>query len=281
MSSQRHDAADTQLDPGSAWHHAPARRARRFPRSDLRAEIDGMNAPAESGVRVLCVDDHEVLIEGLKAQFSLDGSMRIVGWLDSAARLVEEAKARRAEVVLLDIEMPGPDVFEMASRLHHEMPQTRIIFLSAHVRETFLAAAYRCGASGYFSKADRLSELVQGIRTVAARAPHSAEEAGFVLGSKVRERCLRHALESLRTDSRQTCERPPSASTRLSALSDREIEVLRLIGKGLTREAIARQLSRSVKTIDGHQLRIKNKLGVESREDLILFAIREGLAEVQ
>ena len=79
---------ETQLEPGRTQHHGPSRRARRFPRSDMLSEIDGVNAPGDSGIRVLCVDDHEVLVQGLKAQFSLDRSIRIVGWLDSAARLV-------------------------------------------------------------------------------------------------------------------------------------------------------------------------------------------------
>ena len=232
-------------------------------------------------IRVLCVDDHELLIQGLKAQFSLDDSMQLVGWLESAERLIDEARAKQPHVVLLDIDMPGPDAFEMASRLHHALPHIRIIILSAHIREAFLAAVYKCGASGYFSKADHLSSLVDAIRQIANRRSGSTEDCEIVLGSKVRERCLARSTSPAWGTSTYQPDTSTPAKTKLSALSDRELEVLRLIGKGLNRYAIAKQLSRSVKTIDGHQYRIKTKLGLTAREDLMLFSIREGLAEIR
>ncbi len=150
-------------------------------------------------IRVLCVDDHEVLVEGLKAQFSLDPSIEVVGWLDSAQNLLEVVRRTQPHVVLLDIEMPGPDAFEMADRIHQTMPHVQVIVLTAHIREAFLAAAYKCGASGYFSKADHLAELVDAVRQCASR--RSGERAEILLGSKVRERCLRQDHLAIRSTS--------------------------------------------------------------------------------
>lgn len=221
------------------------------------------------GIRVLCVDDHRVLVEGLKAQFAIDGRLACVGHLPSADRLLEETARLKPDVILLDIEMPGADAFEAADRVRHQFPSIRIVFLSAHVRDGYVAAAYKCGSQGYFSKGDDLDAIVAGIGDVV-KDPHA-----FVMGPKVRERCAVRPSTS-------GAHRPfagDTPPTRLDSLSTREIEVLRLIGRGLSRTEIAAELSRSAKTIDGHQERIMKKLGVESRSELIRLAIREGLAE--
>lgn len=228
-------------------------------------------------VRVLAVDDHAVLIEGLRAHFALDGRVQIVGQLPSAERLLEEVARYQPDVVLLDIELPGPDAFEMADRLRHMHPKVRCVFLSAHVRDGYLSAAYRCGAWGYFAKGDDLAAIVEGIREVA-----TSDSETFVMGPKVRERCgvsgaapSGHVGEA---NGVNTSTHSPVV-TALDSLTNRELEVLRLIGKGFSRCQIAKQLSRSVKTVDGHQERLMKKLSLESRADLMRFAIREGLAE--
>jgi DNA-binding NarL/FixJ family response regulator len=227
-------------------------------------------------VRVLCVDDHAVLVEGLRAQFEVDGRLMVIGRLATASRLPEEVARAQPDVVLLDIELPGPDVFEMADRLHHERPTLPIVFLSAHVRDGYLAAAYKCGASGYFAKGDSLESIVSGLLEAARQGAST-----FVLGPLVRERCAITAGRPGGHDAANgTGDRSElGPSTRLASLSARELEVLRLIGKGLSRTEIATELSRSAKTIDGHQERILKKLRVDTRSELMRFAIREGLAE--
>jgi DNA-binding NarL/FixJ family response regulator len=205
-----------------------------------------------------------MLIEGLKAQFAIEGRIELVGSLHSADRLLEEVARLKPDIVLLDIEMPGADVFEAADRLNHAHPTLRFVFLSAHIRDGYLAAAYECGASGYFSKSDNVDDIVRGIHDLA-QTPHGT----FIMSPKVKERCA----PTLVTHADDV------PATRSSTLSAREIEVVRLIGKGLSRIEIAKALSRSAKTIDGHQERIMKKLGIESRADLVRYAIREGFAE--
>jgi DNA-binding NarL/FixJ family response regulator len=224
--------------------------------------------------RVLCVDDHAVLVEGLKAQFAIDGEIECVGYLPSAANLLDESSRLKPNVILLDIEMPGPDVFEMADRLRHMRPDTRFIFLRAHVRDGYLAAAYKCGAWGYFAKGDNLEDIVAGVKEVAR-----CNEGVFVMGPKVKQRCqpAKPAAFGSRPKKKSSADSRPK--TTLESLTPREIEVLRLIGKGRSRNEIAKELSRSAKTIDGHQERIMKKLDVDSRAELMRFAIREGLAE--
>jgi DNA-binding NarL/FixJ family response regulator len=204
----------------------------------------------------------------LRAQFSIEGRIGVVGRLGSAERLIEEVERLNPDVVLLDIEMPGPDAFEMADRLHRLHPNVRVIFLSAHIRDSYISAAYKCGAWGYFAKSDDLEAIGEGVMSVARSSAGT-----FVLGPKVQVRCK----PSAGGDGRPEKGAPPA--TALGTLTDREVEVLRLIGKGLSRNQIASQLSRSAKTIDGHQERMMKKLGVESRAELMRLAIREGLAE--
>lgn len=242
-----------------------------------RVEDAKRTDPEPPGVRVLCVDDHAVLVEGLKAQFAIDGSIRVVSRLASAEKLLDEVARLRPDVVMLDIEMPGPDIFEMADRMRHMFPNQRFVFLSAHVRDGYLAAAYKCGAWGYFAKGDELEDIVAGIKELARSASGT-----FVMGPKVRQRCAQAGPASPASrpgSSREPPRMEARPTTPLESLTNREIEVLRLIGKGLSRVEIARELSRSAKTIDGHQERIMKKLGVETRADLMRFAIREGLAE--
>ncbi len=140
-------------------------------------------------IRVLCVDDHAVLVEGIKAHFAIDGGIEVVGRLSTATRLVEEVERLHPNVVLLDIEMPGPDAFEMADRLHHSHPEVRIMMLSAHVRDGFISASFKSGASAYFSKSDELEDITRGIHELMPRS-----FSGFVLGPRVRERASRSGL---------------------------------------------------------------------------------------
>ncbi|MBX3378294.1 MAG: response regulator transcription factor [Phycisphaeraceae bacterium] len=238
-------------------------------RGTRSAAAEAVRESGAEGVRVLCVDDHAVLVEGLKAQFAIDGRIKVVGRLGTAEKLLEEVERLKPDVVLLDIEMPGPDVFEMADRLRHKHPELRFIFLSAHIRDGYLAAAYACGGWGYFAKGDELEDISAGVLEVAR-----SKGGVFVMGPKVKARC--GGVAAGRGEREKEAKGP---RTLLGTLSEREIEVLRLIGKGMTRVEIAKELSRSAKTIDGHQERIMKKLGVENRSELVRLAIREGLAE--
>ncbi len=281
----------------------PPRELARRRSIDAALPIHTVRDTQRATVRVVCVDDHSVLIEGLRAQFAIDGHVRCVAALGSAEHLLNAVAEHRPDVVVLDIEMPGPDVFEIADRMRHLYPETRFVFLSAHIRDGFLASAFRCGASGYFAKSEDLEEIVEGLRRVARCA-----EGTFVMGTKVRARCQPPKKPAGRLSGNGASSssvhdgRTGSATahgtqaglaahtglmrgangapvTLLDSLTQRELEVLRLIGKGLSRGEIGEELARSPKTIDGHQERIMKKLRVFTRAELMRFAIREGLAQ--
>ncbi|MBC7835933.1 MAG: response regulator transcription factor [Phycisphaerales bacterium] len=231
--------------------------------------------------RVLCVDDQAVVVEGLKAHFAVERQFEVVGHLASAAKLIDEVKRLTPNVVLLESHLPGPDVFEMVARLRDAHPDVHAILLSAHVRDTSVSASFAAGARGYFSKSDDLDEILSGIKTIVASRPGT-----FLLGAKVREQCMPPVRRMILGMSSAACSSLGAMTsggapdTNLKSLTPREADVVRLVGRGLTRSQIAAQLCRSAKTVDAHQARAMKKLQITSRSDLVRFAIREGLAHL-
>lgn len=214
-------------------------------------------------IRILCVDDHAFLVEGLHARFELEPDFECVGRLATADDLTAEVKRTNANIVLLDIEMPGPDPFDALAELRRCNENVRTIILSAYIRDHYIDSAYKSGAWGYFCKSDEMNAIVDGIRKVAG--------GEFALGPKVQERC--QPLKGVKRDKAKL------PSSKLELLTPRETEVLRLIGRGMARTEIAKTLSRSPKTIDGHREMIMQKLDIHDRGELVRYAIREGLAE--
>lgn len=216
-------------------------------------------------IRVLCVDDHAFVVDGLEARFSMEKDLECVQRLPDATRVAEVVAECRPDVVLMDIEMPGPDPFEVTADVARRFPETRVAFLSAFVRDHYVSAAFKAGAWGYFSKSDEPEAIIEGIRLVS--------RGEFAMSPAVEERCRPRApvVQGERLS-------PDKVSSRLDALSDREIEVLRLMGRGMSRSQIAETLHRSAKTVDGHRERIMEKLDIHTSAELVRFANQEGLA---
>ncbi len=209
-------------------------------------------------IRVLCVDDHAFLAEGLRSKLALETDIKFVGWLPDASNLVREVLERKADVVTLDIDMPGPDPFEAVTDMQRRCPDARAIILSAYVRDSYIDAAVAAGAWGYLSKSDDPDHIVGAIRAVVG--------GQFHFGPSVEQRCPPPARK----------EKPASRSQLLTA---RESQILRMIGRGMSRNEIAKVLFRSSKTVDAHQQSIMKKLQIHDRVDLVRYAIREGLVE--
>jgi len=211
--------------------------------------------------RILCVDDHPFVAEGLRARVALEADLEWAGWLPSAAGLLQEVRRLNPDVVLLDIEMPGPDPFEVVKDLHDRHPEVKALLLSAYIREHYFEAAVKGGAWGYLSKTDPPERIVAGIR--------QALMGQFAVSPAVQERCRLLAEEDGE-------EKPAS---KLKTLTEREQQILRMIGRGMSRAEIAKTIFRSPKTVDAHRTALMEKLGIHDRVDLVRYAIREGLVE--
>jgi len=218
-------------------------------------------------IRVMSVDDHVFLIEGLKARFEIEEDIEFVGGLPTADNLAAEAERNRADVVLLDIEMPGADPFEAVADLRRRCPGIRAIMLSAYVLDSYIEEAYRNGAWGYLSKSDSSDVIVKGIRDVAG--------GELAFSGRIHQR-----LQSPPGADAPSPSRADPPRTLFSTLTNREQQILRMIARGMTRTDIAAEVCRSPMTIDNHRKSIMKKLGINDRGELVRYAIAEGLVNV-
>ncbi len=213
-------------------------------------------------IRILCVDDHAFIIDGLAARLEPERDLELVGRLDSCDDLLPTVRELRPDVVLLDIEMPGADTFEALADLTREFKTLRPIILSAYVRDHYIDEAYRAGARGYLSKSDPPQLLIDSIRQVMrgelAQSPEVAS----------------------RTTPRSRADGQHEVRSRLDSLTRREMQILRMIARGMSRTDIAEDICRSPMTVDNHRKSIMKKLDINDRGELVRFAIAEGLVEV-
>jgi two-component system, NarL family, response regulator LiaR len=211
-------------------------------------------------IRVLVADDHAVVREGLRTFLRLQEGIEVVGEAGDGAEAVAEARRLEPDVVLMDLVMPKLDGVEAMRQIRAERSETRVIALTSFGDDDKLLPAIRAGAAGYLLKNVQPQELVRAIRTAA--------EGGALLDPIVAGRLVA-ALED-------GGEQPRLGHKTLTA---RELQVLRLIGGGLSNKRIALELSVAEKTVKAHVSRILSKLEVSDRTQAALVAVREGLLE--
>jgi DNA-binding NarL/FixJ family response regulator len=210
-------------------------------------------------IRVLLADDHPVVREGLRGFLELQEGVEVVAEAADGAAAVEQARAQRPDVALVDLVMPVLDGLGAIAGIREASPATRVVVLTSFAEDERVVAALHAGAAGYLLKDAHPKELVQAIRAAhAGQAPLAPAVTAAVVAE------ARHAPP------------PPSAS---AALTERELEVLRLLARGLSNKLIARELVVSEKTVKTHVSSILAKLGVRDRTQAALLAVREGIAE--
>ena len=210
--------------------------------------------------RLLLVDDHLLLREMLRDRLRAEG-FDVVTTGDTT-EAIDLATEQHPDVAVLDIDMPGRSTFEVARVLQTESPDTRVIFLSAYVRDAFIEQALAVQAFGYLCKCDPFDDILTAIRAVVDGATCYSPE---VLGRIVVD------------GSRALLAEPPV--TRTSLLTDRERDVLVHVARGLSQRQVAHVLDISVKTVQHHLESVMRKLDIHDRVELARFAIREGIVE--
>jgi DNA-binding NarL/FixJ family response regulator len=209
---------------------------------------------------VVLVDDHRLLREMLQEKLTSEG-FEVVTTGDTAAA-VALAVELQPNVVVLDIDMPGRSTFEVARVLQTESPETRIVFLSAYVRDAYIEQALAVEASGYLCKCDPLDDILAAIGAV-------------VDGSTCFSRAVLQRI--VIDESRVVLADTPT--TRASSLTGRERDVLVHVARGLSQRQVAHVLDISVKTVQHHLESVMDKLDIHDRVELAHFAIREGIVE--
>lgn len=216
----------------------------------------GVNT-APAGIRVLIADDHAVLRDGLQALLERDPSIRVVGHASDGGEAVRAAVDRDADVVVMDIAMPGIDGIEATRELARRRPGTHVVVLSMHANAEHVWRALQAGAAGYVVKDAAAREVVDAVR--------AAYEGRRHLSARVADAVVEGWLHPARS-------RGP-----LDALSRRERQVLELVAQGRSSVAIARLLNLSPKTVDTYRSRLLHKLQVANVAGLVRVAIECGL----
>jgi DNA-binding NarL/FixJ family response regulator len=222
-------------------------------------EAEGDQRPG--GVRVLIVDDHGLFRTGLRTLLDEQG-ICVVGEAGNGAEALELVQALAPDVVLMDLNMPGVTGVEATERIAHVAPLTRVVVLTISDDDGDVMDAILAGACGYLLKDASIQELVRGIQAAA------------VGESLISPQIAAKVLQRLRA----TSTLPQAAATIRSELSDREIDVLRLIANGKDNAQIARELTISPKTVKNHISNILVKLQIENRIQAAVFAVRSGIA---
>lgn len=213
-------------------------------------------------VRVLLADDHAMLRTTLASWLRSTNDITVVSEVGNADDAVTQALALNPDVVVMDIDMPGLSCFDAARTIKSRLPETRIIFLSAFIHDRYINEALSVGASAYITKGEPPGKVADAIRTTAA--------GGVLFSPEVQSRMV--------VDGAGVRIGAP-VKTRVSLLTQRELEVLRYIARGMSKKEIANTMHLSVKTVDNHSTSLMGKLDIHDRVELARFAIREGLAE--
>ena len=212
----------------------------------------------ERTITLLLVDDHPIVRKGTREMLEPHADLRVVGEASDGKEGIEKALEHRPNVILMDVSMPGMNGIEATQKIKAQLPTTAVLVLTSYDDDAYVFALLEAGAAGYILKNAREDELVSAIRAVA--------DGESVLHPSVAKKVL----------SRFSAQTMPTA--RITAteetLSPRELEVLRVAATGSTNKEIARDLEISPRTVQVHLANIFSKLGVGSRTEAVLYAIK-------
>jgi len=209
-------------------------------------------------IRLIIADDHQLVRDGFRRIIDAHSDMAIVAEAPDGDRLMEVLENSEADVLLLDISMPGTGFLSVMETLVRDHPRLPVLVVSMHAEEHWAMQALRAGAAGYLTKTHSAEELAEGIRRVHA--------GGRYITPQVAEAMASHLGR----------DRPVPG---VGALSSREFQVLRGLGSGKMAKTVARELDISPKTVGTYRSRIMEKLGLDSNADLIRFVVEHDLLD--
>jgi NarL family two-component system response regulator LiaR len=211
-------------------------------------------------IRVLVADDHAIVRAGIRALLKTEPDMEVVGEAKDGVEAVLKARSLQPDVLLLDLVMPRQDGIETIRQIKHEDSETRVLVLTSFAEDEKVFPAIKAGAIGYLLKDTSPQELVEAIREV--------QRGESPLDPAIARRVIRELKD------------PPDLPPTPDPLTEREVDVLRLVAQGLSNQEIADELVISEKTVRGHVSCILGKLHLANRTQAALHALREGLARL-
>lgn len=206
-------------------------------------------------IKLILADDHKLFREGVRSILENVDEIEIVDEVDDGRALINSLRINKADLIILDISMPGLSGIEACRLIHKEYPCIKVLILSMHSEESFVRSAIEAGASGYLPKEIDHNELVEAIQTVYNGGNYFSKD----ISSKL--------ISSYLTKDKQH-------------LTPREKEIIVLVCDGLSNKEIADKLSISVRTVDCHKNNILQKLGLKSSVDLVKYALKNELVSL-
>ena len=210
-------------------------------------------------IRVLVVDDHALLRDGIRALLSVHDDIEVVGEATDGREAISLVRQLSPDVVLMDIAMPLMDGLEATRRIHKEHPKVKVLILTQYDNKEYMLSSVKAGAAGCVPKRAVASELISAIRIV--------HEGDSYLYPSVAKVLIKDYLQKMEQDPYER-------------LTNREREVLKLVAEGRTSRDIAALLCISIKTVLGHRTKVMEKLDIHNRTELVKYAIRKGLITV-
>lgn len=214
----------------------------------------------EGKIRVLLVDDHTILRQGIRSLLEREPDVEVVGEAGDGQEAVEKAAQLKPDVVLMDIGLPRLNGIEATRRIRSDNADIRVLVLSMHEDDEYVGPLMQAGASGYVLKRSAAGELVTALRAVSQ---------GHTI--------LHPQLARMAFDPKA----PAGRRQNYDGLTEREIEVLKLVAEGLTNQEIADRLFISIKTVQAHRANIMEKLDLHDAVELTKYAIRKGLIRLE
>ena len=217
-----------------------------------------------SKIRLLMVDDHEIVRAGLRMLLQAQTDIEIVGEADNGRDAIAKAKELNPDIVLMDISLPDIDGFEATRQIKRALPKVAILALTMYETDEYFFKMLNAGASGYVPKKAAPTDLVTAIHTI--------NDGGVFLYPSLAKSLVRDFMGRAEESGEREA---------LGGLTEREQEVLKLIADGSSNQEIADKLTISVKTVERHRANIMGKLNLHSRTELVKYAIRKGLIDVE
>jgi DNA-binding NarL/FixJ family response regulator len=214
-------------------------------------------------IKVLVVDDHTIVRDGICALLALAGDIEVVGEATNGSEALQKIREVHPDVVLMDIAMPIMGGLEATRRINKEFPKTKVLVLTQYDDKEYFFPVIESGASGFISKAAASSELTVGIRSVYRGDSYLSPSVTKLL------------VENYQHTSSERANQDPYRQ-----LTGREREVLKLLAEGHSTQEIAEILIITPKTVEGHKTNLMAKLGVHNRVELVKYALRKGIITI-
>jgi len=215
---------------------------------------------------ILIIDDHPLFREGLKSIISRNDRFEVIGEAGNGREGLKMAKKLKPDIVVVDISLPDTSGIQLTRDIRNLLSETRIIIVSMHSKIDYIAEAFQAGATGYVVKESASDRLLQGLESVV--------QGEYFLDSSVSHQVVENLLKFPIRDARIT-------DVDYASLTPREQEVMRLLAEGFSAKEIAEKLYISPKTVENHRSNIMNKLGLHSTMELIRYAAKIGLIDVE